>query len=154
LQVLAYQTDLTRVCTFMTGREFGGRTYTEIGIPEGHHTLTHHQYKQDKIDKVIRINMYQMKQFAYFANRLKSVPDGDGTLFDHTLLLYGGSLSDGNLHWHSNLPILLLGGKLKGGRHLVYPEDTPMTNFLLTILDILNVPVNRLGDSTGRLDIA
>ena len=154
LQVLAFQTDLTRVCTFMTGREFGGRTYNEIGIPEGHHTLTHHQYKQEKIDKVVRINIYQMTHFAYFLDKLKSTPDGDGSLFDHTLILYGSSLSDGNLHWHSNLPILLLGGGIRGGRHLLYPEDTPMANLLLTMLDMLKVPVDRLGDSTGRLDTA
>ncbi len=154
LQVLAFQSDLTRVCTFMTGREFGGRTYNEIGIPEGHHTLTHHQYKQEKIDKVVRINIYQMTHFAYFLDKLRSTPDGDGSLFDHSLVLYGSSLSDGNLHWHSNLPILLLGGGISGGRHLLYPEDTPMTNLLLTMMDMLNVPIDRLGDSTGRLDIA
>ena len=153
LQVLAYQTDLTRVCTFMTGREFGGRTYNEIGIPEGHHTLTHHQYKQEKIDKVIRINIYQMKHFAYFLEKLRSTADGDGSLLDHTVILYGGSLSDGNLHWHSNLPILLLGGGIKGGRHMKYPEDMPMANLLLTMFDMLKVPVEKLGDSTGRLDI-
>jgi hypothetical protein len=153
MQVLAYQTDLTRVCTFMTGREFGGRTYNEIGIPEGHHTLTHHQYKQEKIDKVVRINTYQMSHFAYFLEKLRITPDGDGTLLDHTVILYGGSLSDGNLHWHSNLPVLLLGGGIKGGRHLRYPEDTPMANLLLTMLDMLQVPMEKLGDSTGRLDI-
>jgi hypothetical protein len=153
LQVLAYQTDLTRVVTFMTGREFGGRTYNEIGIPDGHHTLTHHQYRQDKIDKVVRINIYQMEHFAYFLDRLRSTPDGDGSLLDHTLILYGSSLSDGNLHWHSNLPILLLGGGINGGRHLRYADDTPMTNLLLTMLDMLKVPIERLGDSTGRLDI-
>ena len=154
LQVLALQTDLTRVCTFMTGREFGGRTFNEIGIPEGHHTLTHHQYKQDKIDKVVRINIYQMTHFAYFLDKLRSTSDGDGSLFEHTLILYGSSLSDGNLHWHSNLPILLLGGGLKGGRHILYPEDTPMTNLLLSMFDMLKVPMDHLGDSTGRLDIA
>jgi hypothetical protein len=153
LQVLAYQTDLTRVITFMTGREFGGRTYNEIGIPDGHHTLTHHQYKQDKIEKVIQINIYQAKHFAYFLDKLRSTPDGDGSLLDHTLILYGSSLSDGNLHWHTNLPVLLLGGGIKGGRHIRYPKDTPMTNLLLTMLDIVNVPVERLGDSTGRLSI-
>jgi Protein of unknown function (DUF1552) len=153
LQVLAYQTDLTRVSTFMTGREFGGRTYNEIGIPDGHHSLTHHEYKQEKIDKVIRINIYQAKNFAYFLERLRSTPDGDGSLLDHTLILYGGSLSDGNLHFHTNLPILLLGGGIKGGRHLRYPDNTPMTNLLLTILDMVKVPIEKLGDSTGRLNI-
>ena len=154
LQVLAYQTDLTRVITFMTGREFGGRTYNEIGIPDGHHSLTHHEYKQEKIEKVIKINIYQAKHFAYFLDRLRSTPDGDGSLLDHTTILYGGSLSDGNLHWHTNLPILLIGGGFKGGRHIRYPEGTPMTNLLLTILDMMKVPVEKLGDSTARLSLS
>ena len=154
LQVLAFQTDLTRVSTFMTGREFGGRTYNEIGIPDGHHSLTHHEYKQEKIDKVIKINIYQAQHFAYFLDRLRSTPDGDGSLLDHTLILYGGSLSDGNLHWHTNLPLLLLGGGFKGGRHIRYPENTAMANLLLTMLDITQVPVEKLGDSTGRLRLS
>ena len=156
LQVLAYQTDMTRVITFMVGREFGGRTYREIGIPEGHHSLTHHQYKQEKIDKVIRINIYHAQALAYFLERLQSTPDGDGSLLDHMVLLYGGSLSDGNLHWHDNLPIMLTGGgagQIKGGRHLRYPQDTPMPNLLLTMLDMLGIPVESLGDSSGRLDL-
>ena len=154
LQVLAFQTDLTRVSTFTTGREFGGRSYNEIGIPDGHHSLTHHEYKQEKIDKVIKINIYQAKQFAYFLERLRSTPDGDGSLLDHTLIIYGSSLSDGNLHWHDNLPILLLGGGIKGGRHIRYPKDTPVTNLLLTMLDMVKVPLESLGDSTGRLDLS
>jgi hypothetical protein len=156
LMLLAYQTDLTRVITFMTGREFGGRTYNEIGIPEGHHSLTHHQYKQDKIDKVIQINIYQAKHFAYFLDKLQSTPDGDGSLLDNMVILYGSSLSDGNLHWHDNLPILLAGGakgQIKGGQHIRYPENTPMTNLLLTTLDMLDVPVDRLGDSTAQLHL-
>ncbi|MCH8268981.1 MAG: DUF1552 domain-containing protein [Acidobacteria bacterium] len=156
LQVLAFQTDMTRVITFMTGREFGGRTYREIGIPDGHHSLTHHQYKQEKIDKVIRINIYHAKLLAYYLEKLQSTPDGDGSLLDHMVILYGSSLSDGNLHWHDNLPILLAGGgagRIQGGRHLRYPQDTPMPNLLLTILDMLGVPVESLGDSTGKLDL-
>jgi len=156
LQVLAFQTDMTRVITFMLGREFGGRPYPEIGIPEGHHGLTHHQYKQDKIDKVIQINIYQTKAFAYFLEKLKSTPDGDGSLLDQMVILYGGSLSDGNLHLHENLPNVLLGGaagRLKGGRHLRYKPDTPMTNLLLTVLDKIGVPLDNLGDSNGKLDL-
>ncbi len=156
LQVLAYQTDMTRVITFMTGREFGGRTYPEIGIPEGHHPLTHHQYKQDKIDKVIKINIYQAKHFAYYLEKLRSTPDGDGSLLDHMVILYGGSLSDGNLHLHDNLPILLVGGgagRIKGGRHVRVPKDTPMPNLLLSILDITGVHMDSLGDSNGKLDL-
>ncbi|OFW44445.1 MAG: hypothetical protein A3J28_04490 [Acidobacteria bacterium RIFCSPLOWO2_12_FULL_60_22] len=156
LQVLAYQCDLTRVITFMLGREFGGRTYREIGIPDGHHSLTHHQYKQDKIDKVIQINIYHAKHFAYFLEKLRSTPDGDGSLLDHMVILYGGSLSDGNSHLHDNLPILLVGGgagQIKGGRHIRYPKDTPMPNLLLTMLDMFRVPMESLGDSTGKLDL-
>ena len=157
LQVLAYQTDLTRVSTFMLGREFGGRTYREIGIPEGHHALTHHQYIQDKIDKVIQINIYHAQHFAYFLERLHSTPDGDGSLLDHMLILYGGGLSDGNSHLHDNLPTLLVGGasgQLKGGRHIRYPQDTPMPNLQLTMLDMLGVHQDTLGDSTGRLSLS
>ena len=156
LQVLAYQCDLTRVITFMLGREFGGRTYREIGIPDGHHSLTHHQYKQEKIDKVIQINIYHAKHFAYFLEKLRSTPDGDGSLLDHMVILYGGSLSDGNSHLHDNLPILLVGGgagQIKGGRHIRYPKDTPMPNLLLTMLDMFRVPLESLGDSTGKLDL-
>ncbi|HEV8613723.1 MAG TPA: DUF1552 domain-containing protein [Gemmatimonadales bacterium] len=156
LQVLAYQCDLTRVITFMMGREFGGRTYREIGIPDGHHSLTHHQYKQDKIDKVIRINIYHATMFAYYLEKLRSTPDGDGSLLDHMVILYGGSLSDGNLHLHDNLPTLLVGGgagRIKGGRHLRYPKDTPMPNLLLTLLDMVGAPMKNLGNSTGKLDL-
>jgi len=156
LQVLAYQTDLTRVTTFMLGREFGGRTYREIDIPEGHHALTHHQYKPDKISKVIQINIYHAKHFAYFLEKLRSTPDGDGSLLDHTLLLYGGGLSDGNSHLHDNLPTLLAGGtagQFQGGRHIRYAADTPLTNLLLTMTDMLGIPMDNLGDSTGKLNL-
>jgi hypothetical protein len=156
LQVLAYQTDLTRVITFMMGREFTGRTYREIGIPDEHHRLSHHQNKSDKIDKVFQINVYHAKMFAYFLEKLRSTPDGDGSLLDSLVVLYGSSLSDGNQHLHNDLPILLAGGaagEIKGGRHLRYPEKTPMPNLLLTMLDLVRVPVESLGDSTGRLDL-
>jgi len=157
MQVLAYQTDLTRVITFMMGREFGGRTYREINIPEGYHALTHHQYKPDKIAKVITIQTYHAKHFAYYLEKLRSTPDGDGSLLDHMMVMYGGGLSDGNSHLHDNLPTLLVGGasgQLKGGRHVRYPKDTPMPNLMLTMLDMLGVPKqNALGDSSGRLDL-
>ena len=156
MQVLAYQTDLTRVITFMLGREFNHRTYGEIGIPDEFHGLTHHSYQQDKIDKVEQIDTYHSKMFAYFLDRLQSTPDGDGSLLDHMTILYGGSLSDGNLHLHENLPVALVGGgagKLRGGRHIKYPGDTPMPNLLLTILDTVGVPLDKLGDSNGKLDL-
>ncbi len=156
LQVLALQTDLTRVITFMMGREFGGRTYAEIGIPEGYHALTHHQYNAEKIAKVIQIQTYHAKHLAYYLEKLRSTPDGDGSLLDHMVLLYGGGLSDGNTHLHDNLPVVLVGGasgQLKGGRHIRYPQQTPMPNLLLSMLDMLGVKQDKLGDSTGRLDM-
>jgi hypothetical protein len=157
LMVLAFQTDMTRISTFLLGREFGNRTYREIGIPGGHHTLTHHQNRKELIDQVAQIELYQSKMFAYFLEKLRSTPDGDGSLLDHLVIIFGGSLSDGNRHEHSNLPVVLVGGgagRIRGGRHLRYPETTPMTNLLLTVLDILEVPSEQLGDSTGRLDIS
>ena len=157
LQVLAYQTDLTRVITFMVGREFGGRTYQEIGIPEGYHALTHHQYNPEKIAKVTQIQTYHARHLAYYLEKLRSTPDGDGSLLDHMMVLYGGALSDGNTHLHDNLPTVLLGGasgQLKGGRHLRATKDTPMTNLLLTMLDMVGARQDKLGDSTGRLSLA
>ena len=156
LQVLAYQTDLTRIITFAMENEGGGRAYPEIGIPDQHHTLSHHQNGSVAIDKLFRIHVHHMKLFAYFLGKLRSVPDGDGSLLDHTILLYGSGLSDGNAHVHENLPILLVGGAgggLQGGRHIRYPDGTPMTNLHLTMLDKLGVPLEKLGDSTGKLDL-
>ena len=157
LQVLAFQTDMTRVITFMLGREFGNRTFREIGIADGHHSLTHHQNRKEKIAQVEQIDLHQSKMFAYFLEKLRSTPDGDGSLLDHMAILYGGSLSDGNRHLHENLPVVLVGGgggRIKGGRHLRYPvPTTPMMNLHLTLLDILGVPVEQLGDSTGKLEI-
>ena len=158
LQTLAYQTDLTRVITFMMGRELTGRTYREIGIPDPHHGLTHHSGDVQKIEKVIRINAYHMKMFSYFLEKLRSTPDGDGSLLDHSAIIYGSGISNGNMHEHDNLPILLAGGgvgRIKGGRHLRYPKGkkTPMTNLYLTMLEIAGIPVESLGDSNGRLGL-
>jgi hypothetical protein len=157
MQVIAYQTDLTRVITFMMGREFGGRTYREINIPEGYHALTHHQYKPDKIAKVIAIQTYHARHFAYYLDKLAKTKDGDGSLLDHMMVLYGGGLSDGNSHLHDNLPVVLVGGasgQMKGGRHIRYAKDTPMPNLFLTMLDMLGLPKQQsLGDSNGRLDL-
>jgi len=158
LQVLAYQTDLTRVITFMVGREFGGRTYQEIGIPEGYHALTHHQYNPEKIAKVVQIQIYHARHLAYYLEKLRSTPDGDGSLLDHMMVMYGGGLSDGNSHLHDNLPTMLVGGasgQLKGGRHIRLTKETPMTNLMLTMLDMLGVQEKSLGDdSTGRLGLS
>ena len=153
LQVLAYQSDLTRVITFMYGREQTGRTYPEIGISEPHHPLTHHQNDAEKMERCTRIQLYHVALFAAYLEKLRATPDGDGSLLDHVMLLYGGGISNSDRHTHGPLPTLLVGGgagALKGGRHLVYPQDTPLTNLQLTLLDRLGVPAEKLGDSTGQ----
>ena len=156
LQVLAFQTDMTRVMTFMMGREQNTRVYDELGIKDAYHPLTHHQSDPTKIAKVHKIDILHSQMFAYFLEKMRSTPDGDGSLLDHSMIVYGSSLSDGNFHLHYDLPILLAGGgsgQLKGGRHIRYPEDTPMTNLFLTLLDKLDIPLENLGDSNGRLDL-
>ena len=154
LQVLAYQADLTRVITFAFGREASYRTFPAIGVTDPHHALSHHQNNEQKLANLAKVNTYHVQTFAYYLDKLRGTPDGDGTLLDHTLLLYGSGMSDGNLHNHSPLPLLMAGGadgRLKGGRHLRYPAETPMTNLLLSMLDMVGVRTERLGDSTGRL---
>jgi hypothetical protein len=152
LQLLAYQSDLTRVITFMYGREQNGRPYPQIGIPEPHHPLTHHQNDAGKMAKCTIIQTYHIRLFVSYLEKLQETPEGDGNLLDNVLLLYGGGISNSDRHTHGPLPTLLLGGgagTLAGGRHLVYPEDTPLTNLQLTLLHKLGVPAERLGDSTG-----
>ena len=152
LQLLAYRSDLTRVITFMYGREQGGRSYPQIGVPEPHHSLTHHQNDPVKMEKCTLIQTYHVRLFADYLEKLRATPDGDGSLLDHVILLYGSGLSNSDRHTHGPLPTLLLGGgagTLKGGRHLVYPEDTPLTNLQLTLLNKMGVPTEKLGDSTG-----
>lgn len=156
LQWLAYQADLTRVFTFMFGREISSRIYPEIGLTEGHHAISHHGDKPEQIEKLARLNTYQTQLFASFLEKLRSTPDGDGSLLDHCLLLYGAGLSNPNIHSHNDLPLLLVGGasgQLNGGRHLAYPLKTPMTNLLATMLDKVGVHVDKVGDSTGRLSL-
>ena len=155
LQRLAWQTDLTRVATFMVGREISGRTYNEIGIPDAHHPLSHHLDDPEKIATMSKINTYHVSLFAEFVDTLRATPDGDGSLLDHTLLLYGAGMSNSNAHAAIDLPIMLVGGaggSLPGGRHLTYAKDTPMANLLVAIMDKLNVPVEAVGRSTGKLD--
>ena len=157
LQVLAYQLDMTRVITFMMGHELSPRSYREIGVPEPHHALTHHRSDPANIAKVVQINTYHAKNFAYFLEKMRSTPDGDGSLLDHMAILYGSSLSDGNVHGNDNLPVLLAGGgtgKLQGGRHLRYPKAPPITNLYLTLADMLGIPLEKFGDSTGKLEIS
>jgi uncharacterized protein DUF1552 len=155
LQVLAYQVDLTRIVTFMLGREFSGVTYPQIGVPDAHHPITHHQQEVEKIAKVVKINHYHVTQLAYLLEKLQSTPDGDGSLLDHTIMMYGTGMGDCNAHDPRNIPLLLAGGRsaqLKGGRHVRYPKETPLANLHLTLLDKLGVHLDRIGDSTGRLD--
>jgi hypothetical protein len=154
LLALAYQADLTRVGTFMMGHEVSSRAYPEIGVPDAHHPISHHQGDKEKIAKCAKVNVFHAKLFAYFLEKMRSTPDGDGSLLDHSIFLYGGGMSDGNQHSHLNLPILLVGGgagQLKGGRHLRYPKETPLTNLHVALLDKLGVSVDRFGDSTGQL---
>ncbi len=156
LQLLAYQTDLTRVVSFMVGREISGRTYNEIGIPDAHHPLSHHLDDPVKIGTMSKINTYHVVLFAEFVEKMRSTPDGDGSLLDHSLLLYGAGMSNSNAHAAINLPVMLVGGAgggLKGGRHITYPEDTPMANLLMAIMDSLGVPMDQVGDSNGMLDV-
>jgi hypothetical protein len=153
LQLLAYQSDLTRVITFMYGREQTGRPYPQIGIPEPHHPLTHHQNDPEKMVKCTTIQTYHVRLFAAYLEKLRATPDGDGSLLDHVILLYGSGISNSDRHTHGPLPTLLLGGgagTIKGGRHLVYPADTPLTNLQLTLLNAMGVPAERIGDSTGQ----
>jgi hypothetical protein len=156
LQWLAFQADMTRVVTFMLGRELNFRTYPEIGFLEGHHGVSHHGDRPEQLEKLAKLNTYQTELFAEFLAKLKATPEGDGNLLDHSLFLYGASLSNPNLHAHYDLPLTLVGGAggaLEGDRHVVFPAETPMTNLLLTMLDKVGVPTESLGDSTGPLDI-
>jgi len=152
LQLLAYQSDITRVVTFMYGREFSGRAYPEIGMPDAHHPTSHHQNDPDKLAKLAKLNVYQMQQFEYFLDKLQSTADGDGSLLDHVQPIYGAGMSEGNGHIHKDLPIVLAGraAGLKGGRH-VRPAQQPMGNLLVTLLDKLGAHVDQLGDSNGTL---
>jgi hypothetical protein len=154
LQLIAFQTDSTRVATMMMGREGSMRTYPEIGVPDPHHPLTHHRGNPEWIEKVTNVNTMHMELFAGFVGKLKATPDGDGSLLDHSMIVYGSGLSDGNRHTHEDLPVLIVGGGggFRRNNHIVYPKGTPMTNLYLTLLDRMGVPAEQLGDSTGRIE--
>jgi hypothetical protein len=157
LQWLAFRADLTRVVTFMLGRELNFRTYPEIGVTEGHHGLSHHQDRPEQIAKYAKVGTYQAELLAWFLDKLKSTPEGDGTLLDHSLFLYGAGLSNPNTHAHVDLPLLVIGGRnvgIDGNRHLVVRRQVPMTNLLLTLLDKAGVRADTLGDSTGRMPVS
>jgi hypothetical protein len=154
LMAVAFQANITRIATFMMAREVSYRTFPMLGISEGFHPSSHHQNNAERLDKLTQINTYHVSLMAHMLERLKSTPDGEGTLLDHTLMLYGSGMSNSNIHNHSPLPVFIAGGaagQLRGGRHLVYPEDTPMANLLLSILHKAGVPQESVGDSTGPL---
>ena len=153
LITLAFQADLTRVVTFMYCREGSNRTYRSIGVPDAHHGLSHHQNDPEKMARQAMIDRHHVAMFAYLLRKLQDAQDEDGSLLDHSMVVYGSSLSDSNAHTHDNLPTLLAGGggALHGGRHLRYPDGTPMTNLFLTMLDRLNVYRDQIGDSTGQI---
>ena len=159
LQVLAFQTDLTRVITFMMAREKSTRAYREIGISEPHHPLSHHKNLPKMLDGLATIQTYHVKLFSYFLERLQATSDGNGSLLDHTMILYGSSLSNSNEHLHDNLPILLAGGKsgrIQSGRHIRYAkeQEVPVSNLLVTMLDNIGIPVEDFaGDATGTLEL-
>jgi hypothetical protein len=154
LQVLAWQAEITRVSTFLMCKELSGQLYPKSGIRDPFHTLSHHSNVKENIDRFTQLNQYHVKLFTHFLAKLKATPDGDGTLLDHSLVLYGSGMSDGNSHNHTDLPVVLAGGasgRLKGGRHIQNPKDTPMANLLLSALDVLRVPTDKFGDSSGRV---
>ena len=159
MMTVAFQADLTRVMTFLVSREGSSRAYREIGIADGHHPLTHHQNKPEMMEKVAQINVYQMQQFAAWIEKLKSIREGDGTLLDNAMIVYGAGLSDGNRHTHEDLPTLMVGhggkganGGIKTGRRIVYRKETPMSNLFLTMMDRMGTKVDHFGDATGRIE--
>jgi hypothetical protein len=155
LQVLALQGDVTRVITFQLARETSNRTYNEIGVSDPHHPLTHHGNDPEKVARMAKINAFHVSLFAYFLEKLKSTPDGDGSLLDHSLYVYGSGMGDPNVHDHVNLPVLVAGGaagRLKGARHIKYAEPTPLANLHLTLLERMGVRLDAFADSKGKVD--
>src|SRR5213075_1193277 len=155
LQVLALQSDVTRVITFQLARETSNRTYPEIGVPDPHHPLSHHGNDPAKIARMAKINQFHVSLFAEFLGKLRAVKEGDGTLLDHSLFLYGSGMGNPNVHDHTNLPIVVAGGAaggMKGGRHIRYEKPTPLANLHLTLLDKVGVSLDKFADSDGKLD--
>ena len=140
----------------MVAREISGRTYPEVGVPDAHHALSHHMNDPEKLAKMAKINAYHVSLFAYYLERLRATPDGDGSLLDHVTIVYGSSMGNPNQHDPHKLPIVLAGGgggRIHGGRHVRYPEGTPLTNLYMSVLDQVGVPVEQIGDSTGKVDL-
>jgi len=152
---VAFQADLTRVLTFLITREGTSRAYRELGIPDGHHPLTHHRNQLPLMEKVAQINTYHVQQFAGWLEKLKSIQEGDSNLLDNSMIVYGAGLSDGNRHLHEDLPTLIAGragGKFQTGRRIVYRRETPMCNLFVTMMDRMGVPIDHFGDSNGALE--
>src|SRR6267378_3565082 len=156
LQLLAFQSDLTRVITFMIGKEQSARPYPQIGVPEAHHPLSHHNDLPELVERMSKINHYHVELFSQYLAKLRATPDGDGSLLDHTTILYGSGISNSTRHSGDNLPLLLVGGgagRLKGGRHVKYSGKPSMANLLVTLMDKLDVPIDHIGGSTGKLPL-
>jgi hypothetical protein len=151
LQVLAMQGDVTRVMTFQLARETSNRSYPEVGVSESHHPLTHNGGNPEKLEKVARINAFHVSLFAEYVAKLKATPDGDGSLLDHSMILYGSGMSDADIHDHNNLPVIVAGGKVGGGRHVIARPNTPLANLHLTLLDRVGVRLDRFADSRGKI---
>ena len=156
LMLVAYQADLTRVCTFLVGREKSVRTFPEIGVADPHHPTSHHRQRPEQLAKLSKINTYHMQIFGRFLEKMASTQDGDGSLLDHSAMVYGAGMGNSNAHDPLDLPIVLAGGgggTIKGGRHVRLPEGTPLANMHLTILGKMGIPAERLGDATGDLPV-
>jgi hypothetical protein len=156
LQLLAFQSDLTRVISFMIGKEQSARPYPQIDVPEAHHPLSHHNDIPELIAQMSKINRYHVRLFSQYLARLRATPDGDGSLLDHVTILYGSGISNSTRHSGDNLPLLVMGGgagRLRGGRHLTYTDKPTMANLLVTLMDKMDVPVERIGGSTGKLPL-
>ncbi len=157
LLALAFQTDTTRISTFMLAHDGSNRSFPEFGVPDGHHSLSHHQNDPKKLEKIAKIDQFYIRQFGYFLDKLKSIKEGEGNLLDSSMIVFGGAIGDGNRHNHNDLPILLAGrgnSTITHGKRMVLPTDTPMTNLYLSMLDRMGVPAERMGDSTGKLEIS
>jgi len=158
LQVVAFQADVTRISTFMMSRELNSRTYPQIGVPDQHHSVSHHQYNPVQMEKHQKINTYHVQLFAKFLDKMQNSQDGEGSLLDHTMILYGSGMGDGNVHSHDPISVLLGGGaagQLKGktGRHIQNEKGTPMANLLLAMMEMAGTPIDSIGDSNSKLAI-
>jgi len=154
LMALAFQTDTTRIASFMVAHDGSNRSYPFLGVSEGHHTISHHERNTEKQAKIAKINRYHVTQFAYFLEKLKSIREGEGTLLDNSMIVYGSAIADGDSHNHDNLPVLLAGGgggTIRPGRHVRYAKETPMSNLYVSMLERIGVQTGRFGDSTGPL---